>query len=151
VPDIIRFAHLTPTDITASRDGVDLILTVTATGETIRVERQFEGRVSGLFGGDISDDTGVGEIIFADGTVWDLFDIAEAVRDPQSTSDTVTGTGSIDYLDGGAGTDILLGGEDGDRYFFDVDYDHDTVQDGQENVLIETGDMVIFGAGITWE
>ena len=59
--------------------------------------------------------------------------------------------GSIDYLDGGAGNDTLKGGEDGDRYFFDVGYDHDTVEDGLENVLIETGDMVIFGEGITSE
>ena len=151
VPDVIRFAHLTPADIAAARDGVDLILTVVATGETIRVERQFEGRLPSLIGGDLSDDTGVGEIIFADGTVWDLYDIAEAVRDPQATSDTVIGTGSIDYLDGGAGNDTLKGGEDGDRYFFDVGYDHDTVEDGLENVLIETGDMVIFGEGITSE
>jgi len=151
LPDSIRFAHLTPQDIAASRDGDDLILTVSATGETIRVERQFEGRLPTLFGSDMSDDTGVAEIVFADGTVWDLFDIAEAVRDPRPTSDTVLGTGSIDYLDGGAGDDLLKGGEDGDRYFFDIGYGHDIVEDGQQNILIDTNDMVIFGAGVSWD
>jgi Ca2+-binding RTX toxin-like protein len=149
LPDTIRFAHLTPEDITASRVGLDLILTVTATGETITVLRQFEGILPSLFGGDISDDTGVAEIIFADGTVWDLADIAEAVRDPRPTSDIVDGTPSVDFLDGGAGDDTLSGGDAGDIYFFGLGYDHDTIQEHQTNVLITEPDILLFGEGLS--
>jgi len=148
VPDTIRFAQLTPDDISAHRDGIDLILTVKATGETVTVAGQFTGHAPGLFGGNLLPDRGVGEIIFADGTVWDDTDIAKSVRDPQPTSDTVMGTNAVDYLDGGAGDDTLIGGNDGDHYFFDVGYGHDTVEDQQTNVLVDAPDMVIFGDGI---
>ena len=148
-PDTIRFAKLAASDVSAARDGVDLILTVNATGETVTVTGQFTGHQPGLFGGNLIDDRGVGEIIFADGTVWDQLEIAKQVRDPQPTSDTVTGTAAIDFLDGGAGSDVLIGGEDGDQYFFDVAYGHDRIEDDQRNVLINTPDMVEFGSGIT--
>jgi Ca2+-binding RTX toxin-like protein len=149
VPDMIRFAHLTPGEISAARNGLDLILTVTATGETITVLGQFEGELPTLFGSDMSDDTGVGEIVFADGTVWDLAAIAEAVRDPRPTSDALTGTPSVDFLDSGAGDDTMTGGEAGDLYYFGLGYGHDTVQDSQTNVLIEGPDVIMFGPGIT--
>ena len=68
-PDTLRFAHLFADDVTATRVGIDLILTVTATGETITVIGQFTGHQPGLFGGNLLEDRGVAEIIFADGVV----------------------------------------------------------------------------------
>ncbi len=147
--DTIRFAHLTPADITASRNGLDLVITVTATGETITVIGQFIGVRPSLTIGNLNDDMGVGEIIFADGTVWDAIDIAQSVRNPLPTSDTLVGTPAIDFLDGGAGNDVLIGGEDADRYFFATGYGNDTIEDTQTNVLVKNPDVVVFGAGLS--
>jgi Ca2+-binding RTX toxin-like protein len=149
VPDLIRFAHLNPDDITATRDGVDLILTVNATGETITVVRQFEGVKPSFTTGDISEDNGVGEIIFADGTVWDAVDIAQAVSHPQATDDTLIGTPSVDFLDGGLGTDHMTGGDDSDLYSFGRGYGQDTIKEGKTNVLVQQPDFVVFGPDIT--
>ena len=149
VPDTIRFASLGHDDVTATRNGNDLILTVNATGETVTVLRQFEGYRPGLFGGDISDETGVADIVFADGVSWDLQDIAKAVSHPLASDDTIVGTPSIDWLDGGAGNDHLSGGDDGDVYVFDRGYGDDVVQEAQTNILINTWDIVRFGEGIT--
>jgi len=138
VPDTLRFAHLTPADISAARDELDLVLTVLATGETVRIVDQFGGVQLGLFGGDLSPDTGVGEIVFVDGTVWGAQEIADAL----------TGTPSTDFLDGGAGDDSLTGGDDSDFYYFALGYGHDTVEDNQTNILVDGPDMVLFGTGI---
>ncbi|MGB9367336.1 MAG: calcium-binding protein, partial [Xanthobacteraceae bacterium] len=149
VPDTIRFAALGHSDVTATRNGLDLILTVNATGETVTVLRQFEGWTPSLFGADLSDDTGVGEIVFADGVVWDQQDIAKAVSHPHATDDTITGTPSLDWLDGGAGNDYLSGGDDADVYVFGLGYGHDVIDENQGNILIDTWDILRFGAGIT--
>ncbi|WP_264373117.1 calcium-binding protein [Pelagibius marinus] len=150
-PDLLRFADIGSTEIEAHRDGLDLILTVTATGDTLRIVRQFEGREPGLFGGDASDDTGVTEIAFADGVVWDIVDMAWAVADPQATSDLLLGTPEIDVLDGGAGDDTLIGGVESDLYVFKLGYGHDRIEDNNDNVLIEHTDVVMFGEGIEKE
>src|SRR5262249_21790615 len=147
-PDTLRFAQHLPDEIATSRDGLDLILTVKATGETIRVVGQFTGRKPGLFGENFNDDMGVKEIIFADGTVWNPAAIALTLRNPQPTSDTLVGTPSVDFLDGGAGDDLLMGGGDGDVYYFDRGYGHDRILDFQDHVLVDAPDVVEFGPGI---
>ena len=146
--DLIRFADTAAGEVTATREGLDLILTVDATGDTVRVKRQFEGREPSLFGGDFSPDTGVHEISFGDGTVWDRLDIARQVSHPLDGDESYIGTPSIDYLDGGLGNDFLSGGDEGDVYFFDRGYGRDQVRDAISNVLIGAQDIVHLGAGI---
>ncbi len=104
-----------------------------------------------MFGGDVSRDTGVHEIVFADGVVWDKMDIAQAVSHPLATDDTLVGTPDVDVLDGGAGTDSLTGGNDTDLYRFGTGYGHDTVEENMENVLVDGFDIVQFGEGLTLE
>ena len=148
-PDSIRFADIRSTEVSARREGYDLILTVDATGDSVRVVRQFEGITPNLFGGDVSDQTGIAEVIFADGVVWDGHDIARQISDPQAGDQTITGTPTGDYLDGGAGNDHLSGGDDGDIYRFARGYGNDTVRDALTNILITTPDIVTLGAGLT--
>ena len=150
-PDTLRFADIKSTEVTARREGTDLILTVDATGDELRIKREFDGRNPALFGGDTTDDTGVAEIVFADGVVWDLIDMAWAVSDPRPTDDVIEGTRAVDVLDGGAGNDILRGASDGDIYLFDVGYGQDRIYDENENILFKHHDMVKFGPGIKKE
>jgi Ca2+-binding RTX toxin-like protein len=149
-PDILRFTSIRSTDVTATRDGIDLILTVNATGQQITVLGEFTGVKPGFFGGNFNDDRGVAQIAFSDGVVWDMPDIAWAVSHPQSGSPTVMGTGAMDVLDGGVGGNTYLtGADDGDIYLFGVGYGHDTVDDLQSNPLLESADYVMFNADVS--
>lgn len=147
--DLIRFADTRPEEVDARREGLDLVLSVPGTNSELRIVNQFEILKPGFFGGSVSPEWGVEEITFVDGTVWDRVDIAWAVAkaDPESTE--VRGTPRPDVLDGGAGDDVLIGGDEGDIYLFDTGYGHDTIREieGARNVLIDTPDFVILGEG----
>jgi len=147
-PDLIRFADIASTEVTLERNGLDLIIKVNGTTDQVTVVKQFAGRDPSLFGGDMSDEEGVAEIAFADGVVFDKIDIARAASTVSAASETVLGTPDMDFLDGGAGDDILIGGDDSDFYKFDFGYGSDTIEDNQTNVLIDTPDFVEFGTGI---
>jgi Ca2+-binding RTX toxin-like protein len=150
-PDILRFTSVRSTDVTATRDGIDLILTVNGTDEQVTVLGEFTGVRPGLFGGNMNDDRGVGEIAFADGVTWDMTDIAWAVSHPQPEAATITGTAAMDVLDGGVGGDTALsGGDDGDIYLFGRGYGHDTVTDNQTDILVDAADYVMFKPGISF-
>ena len=68
--DRIRFAFLAPGDVTMARDGADLLITVKATGETVRVTGQFADVVPLSSDVLLSSDKGVEEVQFADGSTW---------------------------------------------------------------------------------
>lgn len=148
-PDLIRFANIASEEISLKRDGIDLIISVKGTSDVVTVIGQFVGRRPDLLGANQIDERGIAEIAFADGVVYDKIDIAKLVSNPRKTSDTYIGTNEIDFLDGGAGDDILIGGNQTDIYSFGIGYDHDIIKEQMENVLHEDHDQVVFGAGIT--
>ncbi|MDE7252472.1 MAG: hypothetical protein K2O32_05950, partial [Acetatifactor sp.] len=111
-------------EITARRNGNDLILTDMVTGQTITVQHTYFGK----YGGEYFIET----IEFADGTVWNQNDIMERVSvlygsdgddviHGQSTihgyseNETIYGGAGDDKLYGESGNDILIGGA-GDDY-----------------------------------
>lgn len=148
--DTIRFAHLNAADITVERNGRDLIITETGTANVITVLEQFHDMAPSLVGGlNLLPDQGIEEIVFADGTVWTGIDIAEAASNPLASDDVLIGTDHVDFLDGGAGTDILRGGDNSDVYFFGLGYGQDTIEEQTDNILLQQHDFVQFGAGIT--
>ncbi len=147
--DSIRFAHLNADDIEAERIGLDLRLTEVGTSNSVLIRNQFHELAPGLFGGNLNPDETIEEIVFADGSVWTSIDIAKAVSRPDATDQTIIGTDHVDFLDGGAGNDFLSGGDNLDFYFFDVGYGQDTIEEAQDNVLIEATDVLMLGDGIT--
>ncbi|MEX2490603.1 MAG: calcium-binding protein [Nitrospirales bacterium] len=149
--DIVRFAHYNPADLTMTRDGIDLVITLTGTSHELRILDQFIGEKPDLFGANLNPDRGINEIVFADGTVWRAFDIAEAVSRPLATNQTITGTWEADFLDGAGGNDVLSGGDGGDVYFFDIGYGDDLAIDQSTYVLIDDPDFLVLGAGLTQE
>jgi len=148
-PDSIRFSHHVAADIEATRTGLDLTLTVRATGETIFIPRQFEGEWPGLIVGDVSDDTGMREIVFRDGEVWNDLDIAFAVKRVDPASTAVIGTPDTDALEGGAGNDSMTGGGDSDLYIIGRGDGHDVIEDNENNELRAGVDIVNLVDGIT--
>ncbi|MGZ7086659.1 MAG: calcium-binding protein, partial [Ilumatobacteraceae bacterium] len=148
--DLLRFTNVRSTDITATREGSDLILTVNGTNEQIRVVAEFTGIKPGLFGGNLNGKMGVQQIVFSDGVVWDKSDIATAASHPRPDLAVLTGTDDHDVLDGGVGGDTtLIGGDGGDTYIFGVGYGHDTVDDQQNWIFNDDPDIVKFKSGIT--
>lgn len=147
-PDIIRFTSHHSDDFIASRDGLDLVLSVIGTSQVVRVVGQFTGVKPGLIGGNLNTDSGVREIVFADGTIWGPVEIAFAASHPLETNDNLVGTFATDVLDGGEGDDTLSGGDNGDIYLFDIGYGNDTVHDQQTYILADGQDVVRFGPGI---
>jgi len=146
--DTIRFAHLVPDDIVATREGKDLILTVAETGDTVRVTGQFHDLHYTLFGGQVGPFEGIEEIVFANGDVWGQSEIARAISHPLAGDDRLIGTDHTELLDGGAGDDFLQGGNGLDLYRFDAGYGHDVIQDRQMNVMSTGEDLVQFGKGL---
>ena len=140
--DTLRFADINASGITlaaAQGDYDDLIITVAATGQTIRINEQFYA-VAGF-------NYSIEQIVFADGTTWDLAAIGAATAfvgtagndtiwgNAQNNTlvgglgnDTLNGNAGNDILDGGPGNDIMSGSTGDDIYL--VDSTADTVTEG---------------------
>ena len=146
--DTIRFSAHRAGDIDATRDGIDLILTDRATGASIRITNQFEGRWPGPTVGDASFDYGIDQIVFADGSLWNKVDIAEQVSKIDHASTTIVGTADIDVLQGGGGDDILQGAGDTDIYRYGRGDGKDVIQELENNAFRNDQDMLQFLDGI---
>jgi Ca2+-binding RTX toxin-like protein len=130
--DVIRFASgVLPADVSLSRVGDALVLTIEDTGETIMQEDWFA-----------DDANRVARVEFADGTVWDMVgetivgteddDVLtgsekDSTIDGLGGADTLRGGAGKDILDGGAGDDLLEGGVGNDVYLFGRGNGNDTI------------------------
>ena len=147
----ILYVNANSTHVTATRNGLDLILAVNGTNEQITIQNEFFGVELGLNGTDIEDNWGVAQIQFADGVLWDMPDMAWAVSRPQPNDSIVTGTPGMDVLDGGVGGNNYLSGGDGsDTYLFGLAYGHDTINVDRTHAFDQDTDYVKFGAGISF-
>ncbi|WP_033073857.1 calcium-binding protein [Sphingopyxis sp. MWB1] len=147
--DRIRFAFLSPDDVTMAHDGNDLLITVTGTGETVRVLGQFAPVTT--LGADylLSSNKGVEEIQFANGMIYEVSDIAIAVGKGSADNDTLIGTMHSDVLQGLAGNDLLMGGDDGDIYVVNGGEGQDIIRDVQTTPRLRAADMLIFGENVS--
>lgn len=157
-------AGLTPDDVRLERVRTgngwqvsdDLVLTIRDTGETLTVKNHFNE----------SYRHAVEEIVFADGSVWDMEtiktrtligtgrdDVLYGFNDRDDTilggagNDRLIGLGGDDTLDGGAGDDVLIGGAGSDTYRFGLGYGHDLIIEHDT----PGEDLVELGAGIAPE
>ncbi|MGY3448401.1 calcium-binding protein [Bradyrhizobium sp. USDA 4353] len=148
--DVLRFTSVKSTDVTAYRNGKDLIIKVNGTDESVTVTNEFTGVLPGLFGfGNVNDSWGVAQVVFSDGVVWDKPDIAFAASHPDA-SPVITGTDDMDVLDSGTGgVHYLSGGDSGDIYKFGLGYGYDTLLDNQQYFTNDAADYVRFGAGVS--
>ena len=97
--DTVRLTGINPADVSLSRFGNDLYITLTATGEVLKVQGHFGGTTSGIE-----------QIRFADNTIWDRAQIAAtAWFIGTSAGETIDGASTDDTIDGRGGNDILIG------------------------------------------
>ncbi|MGN6776053.1 calcium-binding protein, partial [Rhizobium sp.] len=146
--DTLRFSAHKASDLSVSRDGKDLLLTDTISGQTVRIINQFFGRWPGATIGNAWDDWGVAQIVFADGTVWTKVEIAEAVSKIDDASTHIVGTADVDVLQGGKGDDLLEGGGDTDIYRIGRGDGRDIIHDFEDNAFRNDQDMLQFLDGI---
>ncbi len=120
--DVLRLADVNSSDVALTRSllgGLDLLITVTATAETIRVAGHFRNGQSGLE-----------EIRFADGVTWDRAAIRDhAVFRGTDEANTITGSAGNDTIIGGGGYDVLDGAEGSDTYLYARSDASDTIDE----------------------
>jgi Ca2+-binding RTX toxin-like protein len=120
--DRVVLTAFNPADIIGARNGGDFVLTVTATGQTITLHDEFAWAQSG-----------VEEIAFQNGTVWNRADmLANGWLRGTGGDDTITGTTGDDIFSGGHGNDTLTGQAGSDVYNYWSGDGNDTVQDLSE-------------------
>lgn len=110
--DTFRFTDLNASDITASRNGIDLKLTILGTGDVITIDRQWY---------DEPAYWGFEKIEFADGSSWDratimAIEVGPIIGGPGN--DVLNGTSGDDVFECGLGNDRLLGGAGADIYIY---------------------------------
>ena len=131
-PDIISFGEgILPTDILASRDGNNLLLEISGTGDSLEFSDWFASTMG-------ADNRGV-QLEFTDGTVWNVSNLADMLADPSDiilsggdgednlasqeywSDEIILGKGGNDLLTGGIGCDWLDGGEGDDLLYGDTE------------------------------
>ena len=131
--DQLRFAHLRSDEIDAVRDGEDMILFYNDGANFVRLTNQFLGERNIILQDGTRVQTGVDEVIFADGVVWDRYRMSFAVVDFERAAldeaDAYFGSGSGDILFGGLGNDFMSGGAGGDTYIIEEGNGHDVIDD----------------------
>jgi len=117
--DVLRLTDLNLTDVSLSRVGTHLYITVTSTGDELFVDDQF-----------YSSTYGVEFLEFADGQSLDRSDI-QALSWFRGTdgNDNITGTSSDDTFASVLGDDRFVGGSGSDTYVWGAGYGNDSLYD----------------------
>ncbi|MEW5797355.1 MAG: calcium-binding protein, partial [Candidatus Zixiibacteriota bacterium] len=119
--DTLRFTDLNASDLTFSRVGGDLAISVIATGQIVTVNYQFYSKTANW---------GIEKIEFADGTSWDLATInSHAWIRGTSGNDTIGGSDWNDIFWGGLGNDRFNSGAGSDTYFYALGDGNDYIDD----------------------
>ncbi|MFH1116114.1 MAG: calcium-binding protein [Pseudomonadota bacterium] len=99
-PDVL------PGNVSLKAGGHDLFLSIDGSDDTLQVKDWFAG-----------DAFKIEQVLFADGTVWDVAMMQQIAATPTDTDDYLVGTADKDLMDGGAGDDVLFGRENSDTLF----------------------------------
>ena len=148
--DRIQFKGIASTEITFSRTALDLIMTVTATGERIVLENQYVRDGQQHFAVEYFEFTDR-TLVFTDFNPEDM-DLVGT-----NAAEEITGSNFAETLDGRGGNDTLIGGDGGDTYKFDVGYGQDVIIDrrvrahwsDRKGFKVPVNDVVVLGDDIT--
>ncbi|UVD59956.1 RTX toxin (plasmid) [Rhizobium sp. Pop5] len=148
--DTLRFTDINASDISVARNGVNLDITVLATGDVITIDEQWYN-VNGYWGFE--------KIEFADGSSWNRSDIMAIGATPQGPitgtagNDTLTGTDGADTFIGGQGNDRMLGGLGADVYVYTsgdgTDYIDDEANESDSIDTLRFTDINASGISVT--
>ncbi|MCU7918440.1 MAG: hypothetical protein KZQ95_08800 [Candidatus Thiodiazotropha sp. (ex Epidulcina cf. delphinae)] len=147
--DVLRFlAGVAAADVSLSRVGYDLRLTLPSPDDTITVTNYFLGGGQG--------DYALNAIEFVDGGQWDAQHIQATVLQPSAGDDllfadlagsTLDGQGGNDVMTGDAGADQLAGGSGDDTLHGHGGDDRLQGDDGRDQLYGDAGNDVLAGGG----
>ncbi|WP_426112036.1 calcium-binding protein [Pseudomonas sp. DSP3-2-2] len=100
--DTVKLTDLNATDVSVTRDGMDMVIRVNGTTDSLRVMYHFQG--------DATAGYQIDRIQFADGSFMDQAAIKFQVLQGSDGDDTLSGTSSNDFINAGLGDDIVNGG-----------------------------------------
>ncbi|WP_274603605.1 calcium-binding protein, partial [Rhizobium sp. CFBP 8762] len=153
--DQLRFSDVLSSGVKAIRDGEDMVLQIEGRDAAIRLTNQFLGELNDYTLTGQQYDSGVSSIVFADGVVWDRFQMAMQVADKTRAeglyNDSLYGSGSTDVLWSGKGNDYISGGAGGDIYIYQPGDGQDVIDDVGKSTFgpIKAGiDILSFKGGI---
>ncbi|MDE7251323.1 MAG: DUF2974 domain-containing protein, partial [Acetatifactor sp.] len=134
---------INPEEIRLTRQGDDMIVTDTVTGQKITVQDAFWGQWGYLY-----------NVEFADGTVWTMEDMQEmlSVIRGGSDADTLKGAGKVrgytnnETFYGGEGNDTIYGGSGNDMLYGEEDDDVLYGEDGDDVLVGGAGDDYLNGS-----
>ena len=140
--DKVEFeAGIAASDVSFSRNGEDLIVSIAGTTDQLTIVNQFENYV-GFTNNDVES------FHFADGTVISKAQIMADLTVGSAGDDVIYGFYTNDTIIGGQGNDILRGLDGSDRYEFNLGDGQDTIYESVEYANIADDDRIVFGAGI---
>ncbi|MGD9638417.1 MAG: beta strand repeat-containing protein [Alphaproteobacteria bacterium] len=148
VADVIMLkTGLSVTDVTFTRDGNDLVLSINDGNDTMRVQNHYSDANAVV---EFLKDKNGGDIDLTDPTLTAAPNeiIGTEERDViygTSDSDIIYGFGGNDYLRGDAGDDILEGGADNDVLIGGAGADTLRGGDGNDSLYIDSDDVEING------
>ncbi|MDX2157687.1 MAG: calcium-binding protein [Hyphomicrobiaceae bacterium] len=146
--DRLRFATLNQSDVTIGRQGFDLVVSVNGSTDKVIVQDYFSTPVMSTSGGQLTEDFGIEDIQFADGTILEAGEVALAVGNGTDQGEVLNGSGIGDYLTAKKGDDTIRGSDGGDNYIYTKDDGHDVIQDVMTNPLLGAPDSLLLLGGI---
>lgn len=138
--DVVQLgAGISAADISLKRQDYDLVLSINGTTDSLRIQYHFYTDYYGQSGYQI------GQIKFADNTVWDTSFIKAKLLEGTESNDSIYGYASNDNLVGKGGNDTLDGGAGNDTLEGGAGYDYLYGGDGNDTVNGGDGDDYLVG------
>ena len=130
-------SNILPTDVNASRDGVDLLITHDNGVDQLRIQNWYQNPTS----------LPVINVTFADGTVWSADALSQGlVVTGGSTDDIMVGMNGVNnFLYGKGGNDTITAGDTGDHIYGGASNDRIDGGDGDDYLVGGTGNDLING------
>ena len=136
--DSIQFAEdVLPTDVSITRSGDNLILTIVSTGDKLTVSNYFNTDATGAYKVEV--------INFADGTAWDVDAVKAKATVGTADANTLYGYATADNIDGLAGNDYIYGRVGNDTLNGGADNDTVYGEDGDDALTGGTGNDIVYG------
>lgn len=156
-PDFVRFGTgLSSDDLLLSREGngTDLTMTFAGSTDSLVIEDQFDALYTDVLGVQWLDRIEFMTFMDGDFLTWESI-MQRMVREAASDGDDVIwGFAYEDTIDGGAGDDLMGGGNENDTYRFGQGDGNDVIResiDASYSVISGQHDVVVFDVGISIE
>jgi Ca2+-binding RTX toxin-like protein len=137
--DRIEFTDVTSSEVVVRREDDHLRITVPSTGDSIFIERQFDGT------GTAVQSTSLETVDFSDGVSWTFNDLMDQAVAGTTGDDLIQGFSQDEIINGGDGADEIYGHEGADTIVGGAGNDELDGGDGEDSLAGGTGDDVLRG------